>query len=162
MDTGVTYCTANVTLDEGRADRLRAAEAIERLGMRRRYRDELARHRLAALPLGDPAAAIGATLDAARAALHRFDPAAAVGHCTAALDAVAPYGETARVWRAELLTVLGTAQAAAGDRTGANQTLTDAVDLADLADAPGRQIGGGVAHAARRAIRARQLRSRRG
>ncbi|WP_204010017.1 hypothetical protein [Virgisporangium aurantiacum] len=125
----------DVTPDEGRADRLRAAEAIERLGMHRRHRNELARLRLAALPLGDPATAVRATLDAARAALHRFDPVTAADLCTAALDRVAPYGATARVWRAELLTVLGTAQAATGDRSTATQTLTEAADLADLTGA---------------------------
>ncbi|PRY21027.1 ATP-binding protein [Pseudosporangium ferrugineum] len=126
----------DITPDERRADLLRAAAAIDRLGLRRRYLGDVARYRLEALPAGDPATAVGAALEAAREALHRFRPAEAAERCTTALDAIAPYADQARGWRAELLTVLGTAQADAGARDAATRTLTEAADLADLAGVP--------------------------
>jgi hypothetical protein len=93
---------------------------------------EVAHHRRAALPAGDPQLVVDRTVAAAEAALRVFAHEAAAAQCTAGLTAIGPYGSqsAARRWQACLLKAFGQAQLQAGDPVRARQTLRDAYDLA--------------------------------
>jgi hypothetical protein len=93
---------------------------------------EVAHHRRAALPAGDPQVMVERTVGAAEAALRVFGHEAADAHCTAGLAAIGPYGSggSARGWRARLLCALGEAQLQAGDPVRGRQTLLEAYALA--------------------------------
>jgi tetratricopeptide (TPR) repeat protein len=111
---------------------LGVAAALEALPDRPGRLAEVASHRRAALPAGDPQAMVERTAAAAEAALQVFAHEVAVAHCTAGLAAIGPYGSggAARGWRARLLSVLGSAQQHAGDLARARQTLLEAYALA--------------------------------
>jgi len=99
---------------------------------------EIAHHRRAALPVGDPAIMVNRTVAAAEAALRLFAHEVAVADCTAGLAAIGPYGSggAARRWRARLLSVLGDAYVYAGDPVRARRTLLDAYAAARDAGDP--------------------------
>jgi tetratricopeptide (TPR) repeat protein len=115
---------------------LEVATALEALPDRPGRLAEVASHRRAALPAGDPKAMVERTAAAAEAALRVFAHEVAVAHCTAGLAAIGPYGSggAARGWRARLLSVLGSAQQHAGDPVRARQTLLEAFALASDGD----------------------------
>jgi predicted ATPase len=117
---------------------LELAAALEALPPRHGRLAEVAHHRRAALPAGNPQLMVDQTVAAAEAALRVFAHEAAVAECTAGLTAIGPYGsqDAARRWRARLLGVLGEAQQHAGDPVRARQTLTDAQALASGAGDP--------------------------
>jgi tetratricopeptide (TPR) repeat protein len=117
---------------------LEVAAALEALPDRPGRLAEVASHRRAALPAGDPQAMVERTAAAAEEALRVFAHEVAVAHCTAGLAAVGPYGSggAARGWRARLLSVLGSAQQHAGDLARARQTLLEAYALASEAGDP--------------------------
>jgi hypothetical protein len=123
---------ATVDAEVRRGLHLEFAAALEALPTRHGRLAEVAYHRRAALPAGDPAIMVDRTVVAAEAALRVFAHEAAVAQCTAGLGAIGPYGFGAAVrrWRARLLSVLGEAYVHAGDLVDARQTLTDAQALA--------------------------------
>src|SRR5512132_1017601 len=99
---------------------------------------DVANHRRAALPAGDPQVMVDRTAAAAEAALRVFAHEAAVAQCTAGLTAIGLYGagDVVRRWQARLLGVLGEAQLQAGDPVRARQTLVEAQALASGAGDP--------------------------
>jgi tetratricopeptide (TPR) repeat protein len=123
---------ATVAADVRRALHLEIAAALEPLPARPGRLAQVAHHRRAALPAGDPQVMVDRTVAAAEEALKVFAHEAAVAHCTAGLTAIGPYGSggAVRRWQARLLGVLGEAQLHAGDPVRARQTLTDAHALA--------------------------------
>jgi tetratricopeptide (TPR) repeat protein len=129
---------ATVDADLRRALHLELATTLEGLPAQPGRLAEVAHHRRAALPAGDPQLMIHATAAAAEAALRVFAHEAAVAQCTAGLTAIGPYGSGVQVrrWQARLLGVLGQAQQHAGDPVQARQTLVEAQVLASGADDP--------------------------
>jgi tetratricopeptide (TPR) repeat protein len=117
---------------------LEVAAALEGLPDRPGRLAEVASHRRAAVPAGDPQAMVERTAAAAEEALRVFAHEVAVAQCTAGLAAIGPYGSggAARRWRARLLSVLGSAQQHAGDLARARQTLLEAYALASDAGDP--------------------------
>ncbi len=107
----------------------------------------IAHHRQAALPVGDPRVMVEATVAAASATARVYAHGATIAQCTAGLSVIGIYGAApeARRWRARLLTVLGQAQAQAGDPTQARRTLLEAhtlaLDIGDVALAAEAAIG---------------------
>lgn len=110
----------------------RVAVALEALPTRPDRLAEIADHRRAALPVGDAGLMVDATVAAATAAARVFAHEAMIAQCAAGLSAIGPYGSApqAQGWRARLLSVLGQAQADAGDPTRARETLVEAQTLA--------------------------------
>jgi len=129
---------ATVDADVRRALHLETATALEALPARPGRLADVAHHRRAALPAGDPEVMTDATAAAAEAALRVFAHEAAVAQCMAGLTAIGPYGsgDVARRWQARLLCVLGEAQLQAGDPVRARQTLVEAQALASGAGDP--------------------------
>ncbi len=123
---------AAVAVDVRRGLHLEVAAALEALPARHGRLAEVAHHRRAALPAGDPQVMVDRTVAAGEEALRVFAHEAAVTQCTAGLSAIGPYGSggAVREWQAGLLCVLGEAQLHAGDPVRARQTLTDAHALA--------------------------------
>jgi tetratricopeptide (TPR) repeat protein len=123
---------ATVDADRRRALHLELAAALEALPTWPGRLAEVAHHRRAALPAGDPQVMVDWTVAAAEAALAVFAHEAAAAQCTAGLSAIGGYGSdaAARRWRARLLCALGEAQQHAGDLTQARQTLLEAKALA--------------------------------
>jgi hypothetical protein len=123
-----------VTLDADlrRGLHLELAAALEALPTWPGRLAEIAHHRRAALPAGDPQVMVDRTVAAASAALRVFAHEATVAQCAAGLSAIGAYGSqaAARRWRARLLCALGEAQAHAGDLVRARQTLVEAQALA--------------------------------
>jgi tetratricopeptide (TPR) repeat protein len=117
---------------------LELATVLEALPGRPGRLADVAHHRRAALPAGDPQVMIDATVAAAEAALRVFAHEAAVAQCTAGLTAIGPYGagDVARRWQARLLGVLGEAQQHGGDLVQARRTLVEAQALASGAGDP--------------------------
>src|SRR6266508_4379650 len=115
---------------------LELAGALEALPARHGGLAEVAHHRRAALPAGDPQAMVDRTEAAAEEALRVFAHEAAVAQCTAGLTAIGPYrpGSAVQRWQARLLCLLGEAYLHAGDPTRARQTLVEAQALATGAD----------------------------
>src|SRR5829696_449190 len=123
---------ATVDAEVRRRLHLELAAALEALPTWPGRLAEVAHHRRAALPVGDPQVMVEWTVTAAEAALGVFAHEAAGAQCTAGLAAIGPYGSggAASGWRARLLCALGEAQLQAGDLVRARQTLTDAQALA--------------------------------
>jgi tetratricopeptide (TPR) repeat protein len=123
---------ARVDADRRRGLHLELAAALEALPTWPGRLAEIAHHRRAALPAGDPQVMVDRTVAAAEAALRVFAHEATVAQCTAGLSAIGAYGSeaAARRWRARLLCALGEAQAHAGDLVRARQTLVEAQALA--------------------------------
>jgi predicted ATPase len=100
-----------VTLDADlrRGLHLELAAALEALPTWPGRLAEIAHHRRAALPAGDPQVMVDRTVAAASAALRVFAHEATVAQCTAGLSAIGAYGSqaAARRWRARLLCSLG-------------------------------------------------------
>jgi hypothetical protein len=121
-----------VDADVRRELHLELATAMEALPAWPGQLAEVAHHRRAALPAGDPQVMVDQTVTAAEAALRVFAHEAAVAQCTAGLTAIGPYGSEGAVrrWQARLLCVLGEAQLCAGDPRRARRTLVDAQALA--------------------------------
>jgi tetratricopeptide (TPR) repeat protein len=121
-----------VESDLRRALHVELATVLEALPGRPGRLANVAHHRRAALPAGDPQVMIDRTAAAAEAALRVFAHEAAVAQCTAGLTAIGPYGagDAARRWQGRLLGVLGEAQLQAGDPGRARQTLVEAQALA--------------------------------
>src|SRR6266508_3936762 len=115
---------------------LELAGALEALPARHGGLAEVAHHRRAALPAGDPQAMVDRTVAAAEEALRVFAHEAAVAQCTSGLTAIGPYrpGSAVQRWQARLLCLLGEAYLHAGDPTRARQTLVEAQALATGAD----------------------------
>jgi tetratricopeptide (TPR) repeat protein len=129
---------ATVEADLRRGLHLELAAALEALPTWPGRLAEIAHHRRAALPAGDPQVMVDRTVAAAEAALGVFAHEAAVAQCTAGLAAIGGYGSdaAARRWRARLLCALGEARAHAGDLARARQTLVEAQALAGGAGDP--------------------------
>jgi tetratricopeptide (TPR) repeat protein len=127
-----------VDADQRRGLHLELAAALEALPTWPGRLAEIAFHRRAALPAGDPQVMVDRTVAAAEAALRVFAHEAAVAQCTAGLSAIGAYGSdaAARRWRARLLCALGEAQQHAGDLMRARQTLVEAQALASGASDP--------------------------
>jgi tetratricopeptide (TPR) repeat protein len=123
---------ATVAADLRRGLHLELAAALEALPTWPGRLAEIAHHRRAALPAGDPQVMVDWTVAAAEAALRVFAHEATVAQCTAGLSAIGAYGSqaAARRWRARLLCALGEAQAHAGELLRARQTLVEAQTLA--------------------------------
>jgi hypothetical protein len=117
---------------------LELATVLEALPGRPGRLANVAHHRRAALPAGDPQVMVDQTATAAEAALRVFAHEAAAAQCTAGLTAIGPYGagDAARRWQGRLLGVLGEAQLQAGDPGRARQTLVEAQALASGAGDP--------------------------
>ena len=116
------------------------AVALEVLPARPDRLAQIAEHRRAALPLGDPRVMVDATVAAAASATAVFAHEAAIAQCAGGLSAIARYGNTtieARRWRARLLCVLGRAEGDAGDPARARRTLIEAQSVA-------AEVGDGV------------------
>src|SRR5829696_9255653 len=126
---------ATVQAEVRRGLHLELAAALEALPGGPGRLAEVAYHRRAALPVGDPQVMVDRTVAAAEAALRVFVHEVAVAHCTAGLAAIGPYGSggAASGWRARLLCALGEAQLQAGDPVRSRQTLVDAYALAGSA-----------------------------
>jgi hypothetical protein len=129
---------ATVDAQVRRGLHLELAAALEALPTWPGRLAEIAHHRRAALPAGDPQVMVDRTVAAAEAALRVFAHEATVAQCTAGLSAIGAYGSeaTAQRWRARLLCALGEAQAHAGDLARARQTLVEAQALASGASDP--------------------------
>jgi len=123
---------ARVDADLRRGLHLELAAALEALPTWPGRLAEIAHHRRAALPAGDPQVMVDRTVAAASVALRVFAHEATVAQCAAGLSAIGAYGSgaAARRWRARLLCALGEAQAHAGDLMRARQTLVEAQALA--------------------------------
>ena len=129
---------AMVDAEVRRGLHLELATVLEALPGRPGRLADVAHHRRAALPAGDPQVMVDATAAAAEAALRVFAHEAAVAQCTAGLTAIGPYGagDAAWRWQARLLEVLGEAQLQAGDPVRARRTLVEAQALASGAGDP--------------------------
>jgi predicted ATPase len=129
---------ATVDAEVRRGLHLELATVLEALPGRPGRLADVAHHRRAALPAGDPRVMVDRTAAAAEAALRVFAHEAAVAPCTAGLTAIGPYGagDAARRWQARLLGVLGEAQLQAGDPGRARRTLVEAQALASGAGDP--------------------------
>jgi tetratricopeptide (TPR) repeat protein len=123
---------ATVDTDLRRELHLELAAALEALPTWSGRLAEIAHHRRAALPSGDPQVMVDWTVMAAAAALRVFAHEATVAQCTGGLSAIGAFGSqaAARRWRAQLLCALGEAQAHAGELMRARQTLVEAQALA--------------------------------
>jgi tetratricopeptide (TPR) repeat protein len=117
---------------------LELATVLEALPGRPGRLADVAHHRRAALPAGDPQVMVDRTVAAAEEALGVFAHEVAVVQCTAGLTAIGLYGagDVVRRWQARLLGVLGEAQLQAGDPVRARQTLVEAQALASGAGDP--------------------------
>src|SRR5829696_7613846 len=129
---------ATVQAEMRRGLHLELAAALEALPGGPGRLAQVAYHRRAALPVGDPQVMVDRTVAAAEAALGVFAHEAAVAQCTAGLAAVGPYGSggAASGWRARLLCALAEAHVQAGDLVRSRQTLLDAYALAGSAGDP--------------------------
>jgi predicted ATPase len=129
---------ATVDTEVRRELHLELATTLEALPTRPGRLAEIAHHRRAALPAGDPQVMVDWTEAAAQEALQAFAHEAAIAQCTAGLTAIGAYGSGAAVrrWKARLLCALGEAQQHGGDLVRARQTLMEAQALASSAADP--------------------------